>query len=133
MGDALKDKAYQHDPIDDRLKRWGDWAWDAVWSTLGIPRETLIYKMVRSGIIAHGQGYFPEPENQEEAITDKAVTDLSAHDKRIGDAIKLYYIAKGTPRQKAADLGVSVRSFNYYVEAGRKYIERWLDSFALKK
>lgn len=123
----MKAAAYIEDDIDDRLRDWGVWAGAEVWVGLGMPRETLIYQMVRCGIIARGYGYKPEPEHREEEITDKAVTALTLRDRKLGLAIYIQYVIRGQTWQKAKDMHVTETKFKELVREGKRFLAGWFD------
>jgi hypothetical protein len=113
------------DYIDDRLHQWARWALKQT-GPQGYSRETIIYRMMRSGVLIRGQGYKPEVEASDEERTDKAVTALRDRRPEIWEVLVTHYLAKGTLQQKCADLSVSRRTYFDRLATGRDRVDAYL-------
>ena len=115
--------------IDDRLIAWGRWVVSGS-PTLWYSDHTLIYEMVRTGLIAHGQGTKPEPEAIEEQATEAAIQRLREVKPKEYEAIARQYTGKGQQWQKAKDMGISEDSFKKLLRAGKWWLEGYFEAIA---
>lgn len=113
------------DYIDDRLHSWARWALRGSGPT-GFPHETILYRVMRDGIIVRGTGHRPEPEDHEEYSTDKAVLALKDRRPEEYAVICHHYLGKGTVQQKWKDLGLTKMRYFNALNNGKAWIESWL-------
>lgn len=113
------------DYVDDLLHQWARWALRQG-GPQGYGRETIIYKMMRDGVLIRGQGYKPEAEASDEERTDRAVTALRDRRPEVWAVLVTHYLSKGTLQQKCADLGVSRRTYFDRLATGRDRVDAYI-------
>lgn len=113
------------DYIDDRLYAWARWALKQT-GPQGYGSETVIYKIMRDGVLIRGQGYKPAPEAADEEMTDKAITALKERRPDCWQVLVIHYLGRGTLEQKVRDAGMARRTYFDRLATAKDRVDAWL-------
>lgn len=113
------------DYVDDRLHQWARWAIKQT-GPQGYNRETVVYRMMRDGVLIRGQGYRPEAEAADEEMTDRAVTALKERREDCWRVLIVHYLGRGTLEQKFKDVGMTRRTYFDRLATARDRVDAFL-------
>jgi hypothetical protein len=111
--------------IENRLNHWGRWLFKSLTNGLGYPSQsTLVTAMQGSPATATS----PLPDDPDAEEVNRAVRKLGADKKLWADVLKQHYSREldQTLDDVAAAMEIPGRTYRYYLNMGRKYIENIL-------
>lgn len=120
--DKLEEKAVL---VESRLIAWAKWHLRCTIGGLGYPTQCSVLNALQG---SPGTGSPPLPDDPEAEETDKAVKKLTAENRKWGDVINAHYTREidTSAEVVAKKMELSARTYFYYLNMGRKYIEKIL-------
>lgn len=113
--------------VERRLQNWGAWLLKCLAAGLGYPSQsTLVTALQGSPATAAA----PLPDDPEAEQVDKAVKKLEL-DKRAWAEVLINHYTRELDRaadEVAKAMGLPGRTYRYYLNMGRKYVEKQLKS-----
>lgn len=111
--------------INDRLNKWAFWCLTGRTANIGFPRKSSYCSLEGRG----GNGLSAE-FNDDAWEIEQAVHSL---DDVLKDAVKIFYLGKGTSEQKARDCGCAKMTMYKRIDCAQRKILDWLVEYYSEK
>jgi hypothetical protein len=111
--------------VERRLQHWGRWLLKNLTNGLGYPSQaTVVTAMQGSPATAHA----PLPDDPEAEEVNDGIKKLEADKKFWADVLKQHYTRDldKTADDVAKSMELPDRTYRYYLNMGRKYVEKYL-------
>lgn len=111
--------------VEKRLQHWGRWLLKNLTNGLGYPSQaTVVTAMQGSPATAST----PLPDDPDAEQVNDAVKKLETDKRFWADVIKKHYTREldQTADDVAKEMQIPARTYRYYLNMGRKYIEKYL-------
>jgi hypothetical protein len=120
-------KCQQLQYLEKRLNQWAEWTLLYNDFGLGYPKKSMEAKLADTGGIWGRMGIRRGiPSNPNAEAMERCILELDKNYPRLAIIIRIQYLAKGTPNEKAKELNLSHTRYYSYLNSAKYWIDGYL-------
>lgn len=119
--------------VDKRLDSWARWYSKGNHYGVGYHSETIEYALMTVGVLISSTSQKPLPCNEEAEEIEEFVTEMSKHDDKIAEALRVHYFKNKKTRERSDELEMSATQFKVYVKFAKHWLAGRLSAYYKKK
>jgi hypothetical protein len=108
--------------VKRRLEHWATWFMEGNNCDLGYHPQSIIHVLMTVGILVKSSGPAQLPCDEDAEEIEALVYEMWKQNRNLANALRHYYLSKGSLREKSNFLNVSHVHFKYTVDMARQWL-----------
>jgi len=109
--------------LDERLINWAEWYTRYLDSGLGYPSQSIESLLLQhGGAVVKTTGSKPLPVCQSAEEIENMISELAKQNLKLANALRTYYLQRGSMQHKAKCLSISYSQFKVYVDMAKQWL-----------